>query len=834
MRSRIVVSLFLFVTCAPIAAGSGTPDPLSARWHGPAYRYPQNGWAVLHIEGEPYDRGYQHGRLMGKEIENYIAALSEQRATKSPAEYWDLYRDLVGSLYLRRFEREYLEEMKGIAEGASAAGATVSGRPIDLTDIAGVNLWVELACLGDALRATPTELEGVKASKPVAAYPPPPQEHHCSAFAATGPATADGKIVFGHITMWNIHQASHFFVWLDVKPAKGHRVVMQTFPGGIHSGMDYYMSSSGLMLTETTLDQTRFDPDGTPLAMRARKALQYANTIDELANELIAHNNGLYTNEWLIGDANTNEIAVLELGTSTHRFRRSSKQEWLIPGVEGFYWGCNNAKDLGVRLDTMATLDGRPEDVAWRPTDRDLGWLNLYRQHKGKIDIDFGKLAYSGPPLAKLQSLDAKVTTSALAKELQAHVLFGPPYGRVWEPEQWQKDRYKIIKPLVPNDWVLRTTAVPARVNLLADDLGAHPPRTSQVLPPTAPAWHGTLLPKEEVDVWLTAGFARCERLVALENALLRRSGGKLTAADREVLGLARFGEQSSYLAAKAAMPKWRTGAMGPGSPAPTPLDRELDRNRMHRQQAGYGALLLLTLRDYVGKAKFDEACDAFGLANAGKEVSIPQFLFWLQDRTGKDIADWYAAWEKNPKISGAVYSTAHWLDEAESAIIVYGTADDKVANREAAAALQAAVRVGIAYGRNVVVPIRADTEVDDAALRDRHVVLVGRPSTNLLAKRFASAFPVKFGETSVRLGDETFAYEGTGVIAVGTNPLSPRFSVVMVAGLSADTTYRMAKRGQFPAAEVSLYFKDGGARHLVVTPSHLPQSASAKQDPTK
>ena len=62
--------------------------------------------------------------------------------------------------------------------------------------------------------------------------------------------------------MWNIHQAAHFFVWLDVQPAKGHRVVMQTFPGGIYSGMDYYISSSGLMLTETTLDQTRFDPDG--------------------------------------------------------------------------------------------------------------------------------------------------------------------------------------------------------------------------------------------------------------------------------------------------------------------------------------------------------------------------------------------------------------------------------------------------------------------------------------------------------------------------------------------------------------------------------------------
>jgi Phospholipase B len=818
MNCRFLLSLLLLSFVTSPAAAADAPDPLSVRWQGPAYRYPQNGWAVLHIEGEPYDRGYQHGCLMAREIENYIAALSEHRATKSPAEYWDLYRELVGSLYLRRFDREYLEEMKGIAEGAAAAGAKASGRPLDLTDIAGVNLWVELACLGDALRATPSGLEGVKGSKPAAAYPPLPQEHHCSAFAATGPATADGKIVFGHITMWNIHQASHFFVWLDVKPAKGHRIIMQTFPGGIYSGMDYYISSSGLMLTETTLDQTRFDPDGTPLATRARKALQYASTIDELAKELMVRNNGLYTNEWLIGDANTNEIAVLELGTTKHRFRRSSKNEWLIPGVEGFYWGCNNAKDLGVRLETMATLDGKPEDVSWRPTDRDLGWLKMYREHKGKIDVNFGKLAYSGPPLAKLHSLDAKVTNTALAKQLQAHALFGPPYGRVWEPEPWQKAKYKIIPPLVPNEWSLMTTACPSQTKVVCHDLVAHPPQSTEPTPPTFPAWHGTLLPKTDADVWLTAGFAHCERLVALEDALTRRHAGRLSAGDHEALDLARFGEQTGYLSAKVARPKWRTGT---GENPPNPLDAQLDRARWHREQASHGALTLLALRSFVGDAPFAAALDSFGLANAGKEVTVPQFVHSLQERTGKDVAAWLNAWLKDPKIVGPVYSTSHWLEEPESAIIVYGTAGDKATNSEAATALQAAVRVSIAYGRNVIVPVRADTDVNDIDLRDRHVVLVGRPSTNALAKRFASAFPVTFGPSSVKVGSESFAHEGTAIVAAGTNPLSPRYSVVLLAGLSADATYRTAKSGQFPLAEVSLYFQDGGARHLAVTPRH-------------
>src|ERR1700724_1275016 len=55
---------------------------------------------------------------------------------------------------------------------------------------------------------------------------PPAKPMHCSAFAATGPATADGKIVFGHITMFGLYPANFYNVWIDVKTARGHRFVM--------------------------------------------------------------------------------------------------------------------------------------------------------------------------------------------------------------------------------------------------------------------------------------------------------------------------------------------------------------------------------------------------------------------------------------------------------------------------------------------------------------------------------------------------------------------------------------------------------------------------------
>jgi hypothetical protein len=793
--SRRLLALLVLVLALPLyAAEPFAPDPASVRRHDAGYRYPQNGWAVVHIEGEPYDRGFQHGKLLSKEIETYRNALAEHRAPKHPAEYWDLYRELVGGMYLHRFDREYLEEMKGIADGAVAGGAKADGRPLDVIDVAGINLWVELACLGDALRATPTGLEDVKSKLPVPKPTPPEQEHHCSAFAATGPATADGKIVFGHITMWNVHQAAHFFVWLDVKPAKGHRVVMQTFPGGIYSGMDYYLSSSGLMMTETTIEQTRFNRDGTPLATRARKALQYANTIDELVKELVDKNNGLYTNEWLIGDAHTNEIAVLEQGTNAYRLRRSSQNQWLVPGVEGFYWGCNNAKDVQVRLDTIADVRDRPQDVSWKPSDRDLAWLSLYKTHRGKIDADFGKRAYSSAPLAKLRSLDAKVTTTALAKELKAHAVQGPPYGRVWQPEPGQKEKYKILRPLVPNDWTVLTPAPPGpAAKAVAVDLGGKLPAVTSLPTTTTAAWHGTLLSQSDADVWLTAAFAKYERFVAAENAK----------ADRRELDLLLFRYRTDFNSARLARP----------ASAESPLDRELDRARWHKEETARGVLTLHALRGFLGAEPFAKALDGFGRANAGKEVSAKQFLAAVGESSGKDVAQWLAD-RGELTVGGPAFTTASWLEDPERAVIVYGTAGDAAANREAAAALQTAVRTN---GSNAIVPVKADADATDAELKG-HVILIGRPAVNRIAKRFAAAFPVEFGYSSAVIAGKTYAHDGTAVVTVGTNPLSARHSLVLVAGLSADATYRCAERASFPAAEVVVQTADGAARRMVVT----------------
>src|SRR5687768_6578354 len=87
-----------------IAAAEYVPDPAAVERFGPAWKYPRAGWIVVHIEGTPYERGYQHGRLLAAEIVDLIDTLSTSRGKNGPAEAWKQYRLVVQAFFLRRYE----------------------------------------------------------------------------------------------------------------------------------------------------------------------------------------------------------------------------------------------------------------------------------------------------------------------------------------------------------------------------------------------------------------------------------------------------------------------------------------------------------------------------------------------------------------------------------------------------------------------------------------------------------------------------------------------------------------------------------------------------------
>lgn len=809
-----------------------TPDPLSVQRHGPAYRYPQAGWIVLHIEGTPHERGYQHGRLLAPEIAGHIRCFAAMQSSKAPEAGWKQVRTLVNALFLRRFHPEFLEEMKGIADGAAASGAKFDKRPVDLLDIVALNCWAEIETLESALEALPTGLEGRRFPHAGPKAMPGPKPMHCSAFAATGPATADGKIVFGHITMFSLYPASFYNVWLDIKPSKGHRMVMQTYPGGIQSGMDYYLNSAGLIVCETTIDQTRFEAAGLTVASRIRQAVQYSDSIDGVVHTLKKENNGLYTNEWLIADVKTNEIAMFELGTHKTRLWRSSKDEWFA-GTPGFYWGCNNTKDLHVRLETIPGVQGRPENLVWRPSERDKTWQRLYAEHKGKIDAGFGRLAFTTPPVAAYHSLDAKYTTTDLAKQLKTVGMFGPPLGRTWQPTQEERKDYPDVRPLVSNPWtLLQPTPLPSSpiVQRKATDLtlsADHPAEkdSEDPSPSSEPAWFGTLLPKTDGDAWLAAAFAGYERYVALENARRERSGGEnshdtLSATDRERLTLELFAHRSGYLAAARAV----------GDTALLKVRSEPGRDEWYQIASGKGVLLLHELRHLLGDPLFLKAMESFGKQHAGKEVSTAEFRAHCEALGGqRPVAKFFDRWLREPGLppsspremtqaNGAVFSTRSFRTELSHTLIIRGTRDEEPTNREAAEALQRAL---IESGPNLTVPIKADTEVTDADLKSRHLLLIGGPDSNSLVARFRGKLPIAFGPRSFVVRAETYAHAGSAVCVAVENPLNPRYSMVVIAGLSADATWRAAPQlveGSHRTAEVLVFPHNQPARTYLLS----------------
>ena len=853
-----VRSLLRFVFAAMVVVGAGlvpsrdasadtgpqlrhanvSPDPASVVRFGPAWRYPQDGWIVLHIEGSPYDRGYQHGRLLAREIADYIQAMAEIRSHEAPTKAWKDVRLFVNALFLRKFHAEYLEEMKGIADGAAAAGAKFDGRRIDLLDVVVINSDVELGFLESALEATANGLDRLKFTEPRYSQPKAPVKHRCSAFVATGPATAGGQIVSGHITMTDLSYTRHLNVWLDVQPSDGHRIVMQSFPAGIQSGLDYYINSGGLIVSETTIRQTKFNPQGEMLASRIRRALQYANSIDRVVDILSKANNGLYTNEWLIGDIKTGEIAMFELGTDKTRLWRSSRDEWPA-GTKGFYWGCNNAKDIDVYKETVADLGGKPANLVLYPRSRDKAWLALFDKHRGKIDEAFGFEAFSTTPLAAFPSCDAKFTTSALAKNLQSWALFGPPLGHTWTPSKHDREDYPNIQPLVGHDWTLLDISPPAQLKTEIDlaDAELFPDEDDEKLDvkwdETHPfAWRGTLFPNSVADTWLAAAFAEYEQIVAYDLALQRSLKSSPAAASSRAAGDDHPSDDTKHRHARDAVDlalfqhesHWLTATRRVGRDIPLAATRsDPQDNAWYQIASGKGVLLLSALRSQLGGDKFDRLMDEFGQKHAGQVVTTADFRQHLERSAGTPAVTTLDKWLNGDMLSEFAgrnpWHVFSYEAEPEQTLIVYGTLRDAAAQREAAELL--AVEVARRFS-NIRPPIKADTAVTGDELRSHHLLLVGRPATNRVASRCEERLPVKFASQSFTIRDETFSHAASSIVVAGDNPLNARYSVVVFAGLDAESTWRCVQNlpsDDDPNPQVILKPAGRAAQHFRVQP---------------
>jgi len=366
MKKKVVILILLVISSFTLVFSQNNNQLTNQQktWLSKANRHEKNGWIYLHIEGNPEERGFQHGYLLSKEIKESIRILSEvwkyQTAMK-----WSWYVDRAHDILTPKTDPENLAEIDGIVEGMKAAG--VSTTRDEMVSYNGYMdlYWYWWPLVKDSI--------GVNAPNPV--------KQSCSSFIATGKMTRDGEIVLGH----NTHTDYYYpltSVIIDILPEKGHRIMMQTGPGFIHSGTDFFITDAGIIGSETTIEGFfPFDTKGIPEFSRMRSATQYASSIDEWCEIMKKGNNGGYANAWLIGDVNTNEIARLELGLKYVGFEKKK---------DGYFTGFNVAQDL--RILRFETKMNDNTNIKRSNVARGVRWKQLMNENVGKVDINTAEL----------------------------------------------------------------------------------------------------------------------------------------------------------------------------------------------------------------------------------------------------------------------------------------------------------------------------------------------------------------------------------------------------------------------------------------------------------
>ena len=444
------------------------------------YRYNIQGWVYLHIEGEPYERGYQYGYLASAEIIDMIQRWSNLAHSFSfmkvfilknqPENYdeisekwWNICRSESMKKFFNQVPEEYKQEMQGMTDGLKDRDVKIFGRNIEFEDVVASqfvqDVQYTISKFNKGIHPLRSFLNGLKDlfTGEILKY-----DGHCHIFIATGDATSNGGIVVAHETVFSPYIAQRCNFIVDVQPSNGNRFLMTCPPGSLWSQEDWYQNDKGIIITETELT-----PQGpwkirgnAPKGVRSRTAIQYSDSIDEVIENLKNGNSGLIPNEWIIGDRKTGEIASYQQALYNTPIKRT---------FNGYY----QSNCFPQNINVLSELTGLPkfvlktyskifsknaffniegENVIWNEEVyqklKEMG-----EKYYGKIDENIAKEIMSTDPVTK-RTTDCKITTSKLMENLGMHLYMGIVNGTTLIPSKDEKEKLKGITKLPPCGWV--------------------------------------------------------------------------------------------------------------------------------------------------------------------------------------------------------------------------------------------------------------------------------------------------------------------------------------------------------------------------------------------
>jgi hypothetical protein len=326
--------------------------------------YEKNGWKYISIYGTPKERGYAYGYFCVDDFKE-IQIMLKFLMLEAYGQEWDYFTNEISKGFKDLTETEFnelYEEMVGISDGLNAGGCKTN-----IDEIIAWNFYCSIPYWYSGVSESRVAKEGGSKDR-------------CSAFMAVGDWTEDGKIVCAHNSFTDYIDGQYSNVILDIKPNKGHRMIMQTSPCWIWSGTDFFITSKGIIGTETTIGGFMPYEKKYPIGYRIRKAMQYGNTLDDYCEILLHENSGDYANSWLFGDVNTNEILRIELGLKYHNIERTKN---------GFFIGFNAPYDERIR--NLEVNNSGFYDIRRHQGARMVRLSDLMDEHKGKLNIDIAK-----------------------------------------------------------------------------------------------------------------------------------------------------------------------------------------------------------------------------------------------------------------------------------------------------------------------------------------------------------------------------------------------------------------------------------------------------------
>jgi hypothetical protein len=344
--------------------------PQDIKRHKNGLSYDLNGFKFISIKGLPRERGVTYGYFSGKDFKD-IQEMLKYNCYENYGKTWDFFIEKTKEVLKDKIKNdfpEFFEEMEGIAEGINESGYTK-------TNIDEILAWNNMFTIIDSwFGGSSAFKEGGSGSGRRG------QQDRCSVFIACGDYTTDGKIVCAHNSFSDFIEGQYCNYVVDIQPDKGNRILMQSQPGWIWSGTDFFITDKGIIGTETTIGGFKEYENNLPIACRIRQAMQYGNTLDDYIEVLLKGNSGDYANSWYLADINTNEIMMFELGLKYHNIERSKN---------GYFIGFNGTFDPQIR--NMECNNQGFFDIRRHQGARRVRLTDLMEENKGKIDVELAK-----------------------------------------------------------------------------------------------------------------------------------------------------------------------------------------------------------------------------------------------------------------------------------------------------------------------------------------------------------------------------------------------------------------------------------------------------------